>query len=126
LPPDCTLQDARRALEATLDVGQLRRAHMVTVTQLLDAFSALMAGDGAIDMRAHGQSSDEEVAALQDDRWPMLEDMEYEGELFPAGAGACLCRLVENLVCFGACVAVRPLADEDRECEGKLVPAGAD
>jgi hypothetical protein len=71
-----------------MDIGQLRKAHMVTVTQLLDCFTALMTGDGSIDMREHGLTSDEECAALHEDRWPMLENADAEGDFFPAGAGA--------------------------------------
>jgi hypothetical protein len=70
-----------------MDVGQLRKAHMMTVTHLLDCLSMLMKGDGNIDMHEHGLTSDDECAALAEDRWPMVEDAENEGELFPAGAG---------------------------------------
>ena len=92
------MQDAKRALEATLDAGELRRSHMTAVAQLLDAFSSLMAGGGAIDMHTYGLTSDEEcgahaaTVAASEDRWPLLADMELDGEYFPAGAGV-FCRL---------------------------------
>ena len=98
-----------------LDAGQLRRAHMATVAQLLDAFSSLLAGDGAIDMYAFGKTSDEECAALVDERWPLLADWGAEGgseegsseqgadlEYFPAGAGA-----LQNLISMAVCNAGR-------------------
>lgn len=81
-----------------LDAGQLRRAHMATVSELLDCFASLLAGKGCIDMDRHGLTSTEECDSLGEESWPMValveeldEDagQEEEGEEFmlPIGAG---------------------------------------
>jgi hypothetical protein len=93
------LQDAQRALEAMLDAGQLRRAHMATVSELLDCFSSLLSGKGCIDMGRHGLTSFEECDTLGEELWPLVavvgdgneqDGSEEEGGeiVLPIGAGA--------------------------------------
>jgi hypothetical protein len=91
----CTacMQDAQRALEAMVDAGQLRRAHMATVTELLDCFSSLLSGKGGIDMDTHGLCSTEECEALSDEAWPLMAVAdegvaEDDALVLPIGAGA--------------------------------------
>lgn len=99
------LQDAQRALEAMLDAGQLRRAHMATVSELLDCFSSLLAGKGCIDMERHGFTSTEECDALGEETWPMVamteeleenaaSEDEVEEFVLPIGSGVKPRRLV--------------------------------
>jgi hypothetical protein len=91
-------QESQRALETMLDAGQLRRAHMSTVSELLDCFSCLLSGKGCIDMDQHGRTSAEECDTLGEESWPLMaliedtiEDggVEGDGEEFylPIGAG---------------------------------------
>lgn len=104
------MQDAQRALEAMLDAGQLRRAHMATVSELLNCFSSLLSGKGCIDMHRHGLTSAEECDSLGEESWPLIAVVEEldenadsgeEGEEFvlPIGAGA-------NSCCFASSVFV--------------------
>lgn len=79
-----------------LDAGQLRAAHMRTVTELLDCFTALLGGSGAIDMAAHGLTSAEECSRLSEDAWPMVDIAVAEGGV-----------------------------DEEADCERCMVPIGA-
>lgn len=51
----------RSDLEATQDTGRFRQMHMRLVGDLLECMEALMRGDGVIDMREHGLTSDEEL-----------------------------------------------------------------
>jgi hypothetical protein len=92
------MQDAQRALAAMLDAGQLRRAHMATVSELLDCFSSLLSGKGCIDMDRHGLTSAEECDSLGEQAWPLValveEGNEQDGPddeqgdiLVPLGAG---------------------------------------
>ena len=82
------VQDAQRALEAMMDAGQLRRAHMATVSELLDCFSSLLAGKGCIDMDQHGLTSSEECDALGEESWPLIALLEEGGDEFGSGEEA--------------------------------------
>lgn len=93
----CAVQDAEAAMSAMLDAGQLRASHMRTVTDLLDCFTALLGGNGTIDMAEHGLTSAEECARLSDDPWPMVdacgggaggEEGGAEAVMVPVGSGA--------------------------------------
>eukprot|EP00892_Ulva_mutabilis_P012033 jgi/Ulvmu1/9201/UM005_0301.1 len=109
-------QEATTALSAMLDAGQLRAAHMRTVTELLDCFTALLGGNGMIDMAEHGLTSMEECARLTDDAWPMVDLGSGNGDaepfMVPVGAG-----VTADVPLYGMAAAERCLEEFDELLE---------